>query len=132
MDASLQNVSLTIIAMHWDLWEQLGTALCANSAVNMRSSDNTLTVTARLLRNFPLTIGPATFYLQIQAINNLPCEVLLGHPFFALTQALMIDNSNGTMELELNDPNSRMKLQVPTHEKRHLWLLDSQAGSVRQ
>ena len=110
----------SIVAVRRDLWEKLGTALCANSVLNMQSSNSSLATTTGLLRDFPLTIGPATFYLQIQVADNLPCEVLLGRPFFTLTQALTIDHGDGTMDIELNDPNTGQKIRVPTREKKNL------------
>jgi len=90
----------------------------------MQSSNSSLATTTGLLRDFPLTIGPATFYLQIQVADNLPCEVLLGRPFFTLTQALTIDHGDGTMDIELNDPNTGQKIRVPTREKKNLRRLD--------
>jgi hypothetical protein len=110
----------SIVAVRRDIWEKLGTALCANSVLNMQSSNSSLAATAGLLRDFPLTVGPATFYLQIQVADNLPCEVLLGRPFFTLTRALTIDHDDGSMDIELNDPNTGQRIRVPTHEKRNL------------
>ena len=121
----------SIIAMRRSVWEKLGIALCADSVLNMQSSDGSRTTTTGLLRDLPLTIGPSTFYVQVQVSDNLPCEMLLGRPFFTLTNAHTIDYDNGTMDIELTDPNSGMKLRVPTHEK-HLRLPDFHAGRAQQ
>jgi hypothetical protein len=110
----------SIVAVRRDVWEKLGTPVCANSILNMQSSNSSLAATTGLLRDFPLTIGPATFYLQIQVTDTLPCEVLLGRPFFSLTRALTIDHGDGSMDLELNDPNTGQRIRVPTHEKKNL------------
>jgi hypothetical protein len=110
----------SIVAVRRDIWEKLGTPVCADSILNMQSSNSSLAATTGLLRDFPLTIGPATFYLQIQVADTLPCEVLLGRPFFSLTRAVTVDHEDGSMNLELNDPNTGQKLRVPTHEKKNL------------
>jgi hypothetical protein len=110
----------SIVAVRRDIWEKLGTPVCANSILNMQSSNSSLAATTGLLRDFPLTVGPATFYLQIQVTDMLPCEVLLGQPFFSLTRAITIDHGDGSMDLELNDPNTGQKIRVPTHEKKNL------------
>src|SRR5207244_3125822 len=102
------------------VWSRLGTALSTDTLLKMQSSNGTLATTAGLLRDFPFKIGPITFHVQVQVTDDLPCEILLGRPFFSLTNAVTVDYEDGSMDLELTDPNSGRKIRVPTHEKKSI------------
>ena len=71
-----------IIAMRRDIWERIGAPLTLNKAMTMESANAGTVKTLGLIENHPVRLGPITFYLQIQVIENAPFEVLLGRPFF--------------------------------------------------
>src|ERR1700730_15515141 len=89
----------------------------------MESSHGTIAPTLRLIKKFPLQIGPCTFHVQMQVADTLPCEALIGRPFFMLTGSQTIDHPHGAQDLILHDPNTGERIIVPTTERipsRHL------------
>jgi len=83
----------------------------------MESSHGTVETTVGVLRNYPLQIGSSIFYVQIQVAENLPCDVLLGKPFFTYTRSVTMDYEDGTQDLVLRNPNTGEEIMVPTHER---------------
>ncbi len=72
----------SIVAMKTEVWARSGIPMRPDSLMNMESSHGTVQVTRGVLKDAPVQIGPLTFYLQIQVTDHLPCDVLLGKPFF--------------------------------------------------
>ena len=107
----------SIVAMRRDVWEKLGTPLHSERVIHMESSHGTIAPTLGLIKNFPLQIGPCTFHVQMQVADTLPCEVLVGRPFFMLTGSQTIDHPHGAQDLILNDPNTGERIIVPTKER---------------
>jgi len=107
----------SIVAIHKKIWEMLGTPVLADHVMDMESAHSSVESTLGLLKNFPLTIGPCTFYLQIQVAHNLSCDLLLGRPFFMLTGSYTQDNYGGSQHLVLNDVNTGQKIRVPTRAR---------------
>jgi hypothetical protein len=61
-------------------------------------------MTLRLVENHPVQLGPITIYLQIQVVDEAPFEVLLGRPFFDITNCSEISTSGGRHEIQVRDP----------------------------
>src|ERR1700721_452943 len=80
----------------------------------MENADGGKRVTVGLLSNVPFTIGCNTFWLQVQVVNNCPCEILLGRPFMTLASCRTRDYPNGSSEITIIDPNTQAVLTVPT------------------
>jgi len=107
----------SIVAMRRDVWEKLGNPLHSETVIHMESSHGTIAPTLGLIKNFPLQIGPCTFHVQMQVADTLPCEVLVGRPFFMLTGSQTIDHPHRSQDLILNDPNTGERIIVPTKER---------------
>jgi hypothetical protein len=107
----------SIVAIRKNIWEQLGTPIRSDLVMNMESSHSTIETTVGVLKNFPVTIGPCTFYLQVQVSENLPCDVMMGRPFFMLTRAVTMDHPDGSQDLVLHDPNTGEEITLPTHQR---------------
>jgi hypothetical protein len=107
----------SIVAVRKNIWEQLGTPIRSDLVMNMESSHSTIETTVGVLKNFPVTIGPCTFYLQVQVSENLPCDVMMGRPFFMLTRAVTMDHPDGTQDLVLHDPNTGDEITLPTQQR---------------
>ena len=107
----------SIVAMRRDVWEKLGNPLHSEHVIHMESSHGTIAPTLGLIKNFPLQIGPCTFHVQMQVADTLPCEVLVGRPFFMLTGSQTIDHPHGAQDLILNNPNTGERIIVPTKER---------------
>ena len=67
-----------------------------------------------LLQDLKIGIGGYDFYLQVQVVKDAPYKMLLGRPFFTLTQAMHKHFDNGESRLTLIDPNSGDKITFPT------------------
>jgi len=104
--------------MRKDVWQRVGEPILSNQVVNMQSVHKTSEMTCGVLQDFPITIGPCTFYLQIHVTETLPCEVLIGQPFFNLTRAKAITYEDGTQDLVLFDPNTGTEITLPTKERK--------------
>src|SRR3954447_5914608 len=108
----------SIVALRKDIWEKLGTPLRSDLVMNMESSHSTVETTTGVLQDFPLQVGSSKFYLQIQVADNLPCELLLGKPFFMHTKAITMDHEDGSQELVLRNSNTGEEIMVATHERK--------------
>ena len=107
----------SIVAMQKSLWEKIGSPMRSDYIMTMQSSHGGVRPTLGVLKDFPLTIGPCTFYVQMQISDTLPADVLIGRPFFMLTDGHTVDHSDGSQELVLHDPNTGDQITVPTHER---------------
>jgi hypothetical protein len=117
-----------IIGIRRDKWEELGIPMRSDHLMVMESANMSKDQTLGLLTDLKLTIGENDFYLQIQVIENAPYELLLGRPFFTLTQATTRHFTNGDSQITLVDPNTGAVLTVPTRQRtRHQ---RSQSSSV--
>ncbi|KAF9470672.1 hypothetical protein BDN70DRAFT_845769, partial [Pholiota conissans] len=117
VEALVDNGSM-ILALRRDIWEKLGIPIRADHMMRMQSANLTSNDTMGLLHNLPLTIGGYTFYVQVQVIDDAPYELLLGLPFFALTEATVKHSGDGSVHLTLRDPNSGAIITVPTRERK--------------
>ena len=107
----------SIVAMHRSIWEKLRMVLSTDSILWMQSSNSSVAAMTGLLRNFPITIGHLTFYCQVQVSNDLPCEVLLGCPFYTYAKSVTIDYPDGSMDVQMTCSNTGQKILVLTYEK---------------
>ena len=95
-----------VIIMRRDIWEQLRTPLVANQAMRMESANATTTLTMGLIENHLVTIGSVTVFLQIQVVEDAPFKVLLGWPFFDVTNCTEISHSGGSHQILIKDPKT--------------------------
>ena len=108
-----------VVIMRRDIWEQLRTPLVANQAMRMESANVTTTLTMGLIENHPVTIGSVTVFLQIQVVEDTPFEVLLGRPFFDITNCTEISCSGGSHQILIKDPKTGIPYMFPTHPRHH-------------
>jgi hypothetical protein len=107
----------SIIACSRAVWERLGAPLRSDMLMRMESSHSTIEKTIGVLKDYPLRIGGSTFYVQIQVSESLPCDVLLGRPFFMNAESATKDHRDGSQEVTLINPNSGEEITVPTFER---------------
>jgi hypothetical protein len=106
-----------IVAMNSVIWEKLGNNLQVECALKMEAANSTITETHGCLCNIHFTFD---IYLQVQVMPNAPYDILLGHPFYALTEWITKDFANGDQHLTVMDPNTRQCVTIPMKEqKRH-------------
>jgi hypothetical protein len=95
-----------IIVVREDLWKECeGVSMQPDGSINMESADSSVTSTLGILRNFPMTVGTITFYLQVQVVRQAPFRFLLGMPFWAISRARTATQIDGSMVMTLTDPN---------------------------
>lgn len=106
-----------IIAMNRKVWERIGMPILSQHTIVMESANKTTSKSLGLMNNVALRIGPLILYIQVQVMDNVPFEVLLGRPFQALTNCVTRDFANGQQHVTLQDPNSGVEVTVPTFER---------------
>jgi hypothetical protein len=109
-----------IVAMNSMIWEKLGNNLQVERALKMEAANSTITKTHGRLRNIRFTFDDIDIYLQVQVMPNAPYDILLGRPFYALTECTTKDFANSDQHLTVTDPNTRQCVMILTKErKRH-------------
>ena len=103
--------------MRKDIWEQLNVPIAVSKAIPMESANASTSMTLGLIENHPVQLGPITFYLQIQVVENAPFEVLLGHPFFDIANCKEISRSGGGHEIRVRDPMDDTPYMIATQPR---------------
>ena len=106
-----------VVVMRRDIWERLRVPVAANKAMTMESANSGTNTTLGLIENHPVRIGPVTIYLQIQVVENAPFEVLLGRPFFDVTNCTESSRTGGTHVIEIIDPKTKTPYVFPTQPR---------------
>ncbi|KAF8810011.1 hypothetical protein BYT27DRAFT_7021069, partial [Phlegmacium glaucopus] len=106
-----------ILSIREDVWQRSGLPLRADETIVMESANLTKDKTMGLIKNLKLIIGGYDFYVQAQVVKNAPYEVLLGRPFFTLTEASHQHYSNGDSRLTVLDPNTQELITIPTRPR---------------
>jgi len=106
------------IGIRKDLWEKTGLPLRCNHLVNMEAVNKSKSMTLGLLQDLKVVIGGYTFYVQAQVLKKASYQMLLGLPFFTLTQAAIKHWKNGDTSLVLEDPNTQATIKVPTFARQ--------------
>jgi hypothetical protein len=106
-----------IISICQDIWEQIGLPLRSDKITVMESANKTRNETMGLLQDLKISIGGYDFYLQVQVVKDTPYEMLLGRPFFTLTQATHKHFDNRESCLTLFDPNTQDMITFPTRAR---------------
>jgi hypothetical protein len=107
-----------IVSICQDMWEKIGLPIRFDKIMIMESviklKDKTMGL---LLQDLKIDISGYDFYLQVQVMKEAPYEMLLGRPFFMLTQATHKHFDNGESRPTLFDPNIGDKITFPTRAR---------------
>jgi hypothetical protein len=106
-----------IIGIRKDKWEEIGIPMRADHLMVMESANKSKDQTLGLLADLKMSIGGYDFYIQVQVVENAPYELLLGRPFFTLTQATTRHFTNGDSQITLVDPNTGAVITMPTRQR---------------
>lgn len=109
-----------IVSIRQDIWEKIGLPIRSDMIMVMESANKTKDETMGLLQDLKITIGGYDFYLQVQVVRDAPYEMLLGRPFFTLTQATHRHFDNGESRLTLLDPNTHDRITFPTRARERI------------
>lgn len=102
-----------VIVMRKDVWERTGLPLRQDRVMTMESANNARSTTLGLLPQVEIVIGGFSLWFKVQVVDNAPFQVLLGRLFFALTQCVSSDFSNGDLHILITDPNTGEKATIP-------------------
>ncbi|KZS86967.1 hypothetical protein SISNIDRAFT_394110, partial [Sistotremastrum niveocremeum HHB9708] len=95
-----------IVMIREDLWRNMeGPPLHLDTIMSMEGADKSINRTLGKLKDLPLQIGNITFYVQAQVVTRSPVPLLLGMPFFALSNCTKEFHDEGDMTLTITNPN---------------------------
>ena len=106
-----------IISMAKTVAVQLGLTWDPSITINMESASNHLEKTLGLARNVRFAVGGLELFLQVHILEAPPYRILLGRPFDTFTSSIVKTKPDGSSEITLLDPNSKMTAVVPTYER---------------
>jgi hypothetical protein len=106
-----------VVIMHSDVWEKLRTPLAIGGAMSMQSANSSTTMTRGIIENHPVQLGPVTVYLQIQVVEKAPFDVLLGRPFFDVTNCMEMSTAGGGHHIRIKDPKTGEVYDFPTEPR---------------
>jgi hypothetical protein len=112
----LDNGSM-IVSMARDAAVQFGLNWDPSIRINMESASNHLEKTLGLARNVRFAGGGIVIILQVHILENPPYKVLLGRPFDRFTSSIIRTKSDGSSEIELTDPNTKVIAVMPTYKR---------------
>jgi hypothetical protein len=69
-----------------------------------------------VIENLPLDFGVGEMLFQVQVVPTANFDVLLGLPFFTLTNCRIEDLPNGKQDVMLTDPNTGKVIRIPTNQ----------------
>jgi len=106
-----------IVSMAKEAAVQRGLNWDPSITITMESASKHVEVTLGLARNVLFAVGGLSLYLQVHIFENPPYRVLLGRPFSTLTYSTVKTHSDGSSEVTMTDPNTKVVATVPTYER---------------
>ena len=98
-----------VCLMREDLWEKLRVPLSPDKNMTLETADTAKSSTLGLIPNAKFTIANVDIILQVQVVRQAPFQVLLGRPFFAVTECATKDFVSGDQHITLTDPTNRSR-----------------------
>lgn len=105
------------VAMRRDVWEKVGVALSKAKKWVLEAANGTTAETIGMIDYLNITFGDIRVPLKVQVVETAPFEILLGRPFFALTQCTTQDFRDGEQHVTLTDPYTNRAFTIPTKER---------------
>lgn len=106
-----------ICSIHLEEAKRLGLAWDSEMTILLTAANNSTSPTLGLARNVPIKFGNTVAYLQLHVVDGVPYKVLIGRPFETVMAAKIENQRNGDQLLTLTDPNTGIKVTMPTYEK---------------
>lgn len=107
----------SITAIHRHAWENMHDIMRVERKYDMEGVNGERTSTMGIIHNARVRIGTAVLIMHIHVLENAPFALLLGQPFFALTQSIMEHEPDGGMTLTMRDPNTHELHKVATRAR---------------
>lgn len=90
-----------------DVWERLGVHMRSDRVMTMESADSGRSSTLGVIQDAKFAVAGIEVKLQIHVVRQAPFEVLLGRPFFSITECETKDFVSGDQHITLTDPRDR-------------------------
>ena len=87
--------------------------------LHMQSANGDVDKSLGLARNVPFQIGDLTLYLQVHVIREAAYDLLLGRPLDVIAATTIRNYRNEDQTIEIHDPNSDMRVVIPTFPRRN-------------
>jgi hypothetical protein len=106
-----------IVSMARETAIQFGLTWDPTICIEMESASNHVEKTLGLARNVRFSIGGVNVYLQVHILADPPYKILLGRPFDTFTSSVHRTKTDGTSEVVITDPNTKLVANVPTYRR---------------
>jgi hypothetical protein len=106
-----------IVSMARETAIQFGLTWDPTICIEMESASNHVEKTLGLARNVRFSIGGVNVYLQVHILANPPYKILLGRPFDTFTSSVHRTKTDGTSEVVITDPNTKLVANVLTYRR---------------
>jgi len=106
--------SSQVIAIAEEVCINLGLIYNPTIILNMQSANGEVDKLLGLAHNVPLRISEITLYVQIHVICSPAYNILLGRPFYILTESVVCNFANKDQTITIFNPNSGRHATVPT------------------
>ena len=116
-EACLLDNGSMIVSMSKESAVQFGLTWDPSLRINMESASNHIEQTLGLARNVRFAVGGINVFLQVHILEKPPYKVLLGRPFDTYTSSVHKTAADGSSELVLTDPNTKVMAVVPTYKR---------------
>jgi hypothetical protein len=109
----------SIIVIREDLWLETGLPIQRALSMRMEGAHGDVASTLGGLARLPITLDKVTFYVRAQVVPRAPFRILLGRPFFEMTQSVIENVPGGNTLLTVTNPNPPYEtITIPTIPRR--------------
>ena len=106
-----------VVVMREDIWKRLNISRTEKKAIPMETANSSTSMTLGLAEKVPFQLGEIMFYLQVQVVEKAPFEILLGRPFFDITNCEEISRTGGRHMIRVYDPHTHESYAHPTYPR---------------
>ena len=99
-----------------ELWQQTEEPL-THTKMKLQAANGQTNPTEGKVSDVEIKIGKLSWHIQAQVVNDPPFDLLLGTPFYAITQLEEKNYPDGRSIVTLTDPNSGKVIVVPTRAR---------------
>jgi hypothetical protein len=105
----------SVVVIREDLWLETGLPIQRALSMKMEGAHGDVASTLGGVLKLPITLDQVTFYVQAQVVPRAPFRILLGRPFFEMTQSTIENKPGGHTLLTVTNPNPPFEtLTIPT------------------
>jgi hypothetical protein len=111
------DLGCQIVVIRKDVWERTKLPLLGMESMTMEAANPTTSNTLGLVKNLKVSVGDFLYFLLVQVVEKAGFEVLLGHPFTVIAQALTKDFSDGDQHITIFELVTKAQQTIPTFDR---------------